>query len=236
MVKPQIWIRRGEFTGHITMKSEADWQLFEENYRNFILLYAKLAQTTGAEMFCIGTELNSFVSARPNFWNQLIKEIKTIYKDKLTYAENWDVKQQVPFWDQLNYIGIDAYYPISENKTPTIEEARLGWKQHKSEILQLHKKYKLPILFTEFGYRSWVYAGKTPWEAKRVEAEVNHQAQENLTTALFEEFCEEPWFAGGFHWKWFHNHKEAGGLKNNQFTVQNKPTEALLKKHFSTSY
>ena len=50
MIKPQIWIRRGEFTGHIAMKSEADWHLFEENYRNFILLYARLAQETGAEI------------------------------------------------------------------------------------------------------------------------------------------------------------------------------------------
>ncbi len=235
MVKPQIWIRRGEFTGHIAMKSEADWHLFEENYRNFILLYARLAQEIGTEMLCIGTELNTFVSARPDFWKQLIKEVKTIYKGKLTYAENWDAKQQVPFWNQLDFIGIDAYYPISESKTPTIEEAREGWLTHKTEINKLKDEFKRPILFTEYGYRSRDFAGKSPWESERVEGEVNHLAQENLTQALFEEFWEEPWFAGGFHWKWFHNHSQAGGIENNQFTVQNKPTEAVLKKYYSSS-
>lgn len=236
MVKPQIWIRRGEYTGQISMKTEADWQLFEENYKNFILLYAKLAQEAGAEMLSIGTELNSFVLTRPQFWNQLITEIKKVYKGKLTYAENWDAKVQVPFWKQLDYIGIDAYYPVSENKTPTVEEARQGWQKHKMEIVELHKQYNLPILFTEYGYRSRDFAGKKPWESERVEGEVNHLAQENLTKALFEEFWNEPWFAGGFHWKWFHNHERAGGLENNQFTVQNKPTETVLKRYYSTSF
>ncbi len=236
MVKPQIWIRRGEFTGNIAMQNEEDWLALEKNYKDFIVLYARLAEETGAELFCIGTELNGFVAARPDFWKQLITEIKKVYKGKLTYAENWDAKKRVSFWDQLDYIGIDAYYPVSESKTPTVEEARLGWQEHKKEIVELHKQYNLPILFTEYGYRSRDFAGKTPWESERVEGEVNHQAQENLTIALFEEFWNEPWFAGGFHWKWFHNHEQAGGFENNQFTVQNKPTETVLKKYYSTSY
>lgn len=236
MLKPQIWIRRGEFTGHISMKSEADWLLFEESYKNFMLLYAKLAQENGVEMLCIGTELNTFVAARPEYWKQLIKEIKTIYKGKLTYAENWDAKNRVSFWDQIDFIGIDAYYPISESKTPTVDEARKGWQTHKEEIQKLHIKHNRPILFTEYGYRSKDFAGKFPWESNRVEGEVNHIAQENLTQALFEEFWSEPWFAGGFHWKWFHNHQQAGGHENNQFTVQNKPAEVLLKSHYGSSF
>lgn len=232
MLKPQIWIRRGEFTGHIVMQNEEEWMLFEENYKDFILLYANLAEETGAELFCIGTELNSFVSARPDFWKQLITEIKAVYSGELTYAENWDSKYIVPFWEQLDYIGIDAYYPISENKTPTVEEARLGWQKHKSEILDLHQQYNKPILFTEYGYRSRHFAGKAPWESNRVAGEVNHLAQENLTIALFEEFWKEDWFAGGFHWKWFHNHEQAGGMEDNQFTVQNKPTEAVVRQFY----
>lgn len=234
MMKPQIWIWRGEFTGNIAMHSEKDWLMLEENYRNFILFYAKVAQETGAELFCIGTELNGFVSARPDFWKQLINDIKTIYKGKLTYAENWDTKLKVSFWEQLDYIGIDAYYPISESKTPTLEEARQGWQAYKKAILQLHLKHNKPILFTEYGYRSLDFAGKTPWESQRVEGEVNQQAQENLTRALFEEFWHEPWFAGGFHWKWFHNHKQSGGKEDNQFTVQNKVTEEVVRQFYKS--
>lgn len=44
MVKPQIWVWRGEFTGFIKMAHEADWKALEDAYSNFILTYAKVAQ------------------------------------------------------------------------------------------------------------------------------------------------------------------------------------------------
>jgi len=61
MIKPQIWVWRGEFTGDILMESEESWQELEETYEDFILTYAKLAQEVNAEVYCIGTELEEFV-------------------------------------------------------------------------------------------------------------------------------------------------------------------------------
>jgi hypothetical protein len=46
--------------------------------------------------FCIGTELESFVTARPIYWQELIQKNKAIYKGKLVYAGNWD-SYKVPF-------------------------------------------------------------------------------------------------------------------------------------------
>jgi hypothetical protein len=112
MLKPQIWIGGGDFTGFIEMKSEEDWQTFEENYAKMILLFAQLAEETQTEMYCIGTELNNFVIQRPTFWKSLIKKVKAIYSGQLTYAENWDKIETVPFWSDLDYIGVDAYFPI----------------------------------------------------------------------------------------------------------------------------
>ena len=44
MVKPQIWVWRGEFTGNIEMDSEEKWIILQESYSEFILTYAKAAQ------------------------------------------------------------------------------------------------------------------------------------------------------------------------------------------------
>jgi len=63
---------------------------------------------------------------------------------------------------------------------------------------------------------------------------VNMEAQNNTTQALFETFWNQDWFAGGFIWKWFHNHKERGGADNHQFTPQNKPVEKIIQKQFSS--
>ena len=118
MVKPQIWVWHGEFTGLIKMNTEDDWKALETSYTSFIMEYAELAEETKAEVFCIGTELELFVKYRPEYWSSLIKNIRRIYKGKLTYAANWDEFKRTPFWDKLDYIGIDAYFPVSEEKTP----------------------------------------------------------------------------------------------------------------------
>ena len=77
MLKPQIWIPNG-FTGYVNMKSELEWLKLEKNYEIFILDYAKLAQTTNCEIFCVGTELNNFVIERPEFWNKLISNVRKL--------------------------------------------------------------------------------------------------------------------------------------------------------------
>jgi len=233
MMKPQIWISRGQFTGFLKMTTETDWKILENAYSSFILEYAQLAQETHTEMFCIGTELEQFVVNRPEYWNQLIVNIKAIYKGKLTYAANWDEFKRTPFWDQLDYIGVDAYFPVSESQTPTVADCIQGWIDHKSTIRNLSNTYGKSILFTEFGYRSVDYSAKEPWKSERSMNTVNLEAQKNATQAIFEEFWDEDWFAGGFIWKWFHNYEESGGENNNMFTPQNKPVESVVKLYYS---
>jgi hypothetical protein len=233
MLKPQIWVWHGEFTGYIKMNNEADWEILESSYSKFILENAALAQDVNAEIFCIGTELEKFIDNRPDYWFKLISEIKQIYKGKLTYAANWDEFKRTPFWDSLDFIGVDAYFPVSDSKTPTVQECLTGWEQHKKVISTISEKYKKPVLFTEYGYRSVDYSGKEPWKSDTNMIHVNMDAQTNTTRALFETFWKEDWFAGGFIWKWFHNHSKAGGENNSQFTPQNKPVEALIRKQYS---
>ena len=70
MLKPQIWIWRGEFTGYLKMNSEEHWLELEESYSKFILEFASLAETTKVDIFCIGTELEQFIVHRPKFWGK----------------------------------------------------------------------------------------------------------------------------------------------------------------------
>lgn len=231
MLKPQIWVMHGNYTGHIKMKTEKDWLKFEQSYQEFILHFAKIATDIKADIFCIGVELEQFTIQRLAFWRSLINEIKKIYKGKLTYAANWDEYKRVLFWDQLDFIGIDAYFPLSNLKTPSVPELEKGWKTHKSYIKKVHLYYKKPILFTEFGYRSIDFATKEPWDSSASNnKQTNLKIQTNALNAIHKQFWNEKWFAGGFLWKWFPNHGSVGGKKNDRFTPQNKPAEDLLKQ------
>src|SRR5690606_3637215 len=127
--------------GFIKMAHEEDWKLLENSYSKFILDFAKIAEEAQIEIFCIGTELKSFIDERPGYWNQLIIDVKEIYKGKLTYAANWNEYETTPFWDALDFIGIDGYFPLDSQQSPTLENTKKAWQTHKTEM----KKYAVKI-------------------------------------------------------------------------------------------
>lgn len=228
MLKPQIWISKGVFTGTLKMTSEEHWKALEISYEDFIMTYAQLAAETNVPILCIGTELEQFTKHRPAYWNGLIKKIKSVYTGKLTYAANWDEFSRTTFWEDMDFIGIDAYFPLSEEKTPSVEQLKIGWQPWKEKIKALSRAKNKPVLFTEFGYRSMDFTAKKPWLVDRNDENVNLEAQANAKKAIFNEFWTEDWFAGGYVWKWFINHSKSGGDKDNRFTPQNKPAQQVI--------
>ncbi len=232
MLKPHLWVRGDGWAGDLQMENETDWQKWEKEFSKYVMTYAHIADSLDVEIFCIATECRQVVKQRPEFWLQLIKDVRQVYDGKLTYAANWDNFQNVSFWDQLDYIGIDAYFPISSEQTPNPETLMKGWKPIKSDLKSLVNTYKKPLLFTEFGYQSIDFTASEHWNIDNNGA-VNLKGQENAYYALMESFWNESWFAGGFLWKWFPNHEVAGGHSNKRYTPQNKPAEQLVRRIYS---
>ena len=232
MLKPHVWKKHGVFTGHHTYSTNNEWEAFEKSYSKYILDFAALAEKEKVELFCIGTEWGEFVQKRPTYWQQLIKEVKKVYSGKLTYAANWDEYKKVSFWKELDFIGVDAYFPLVEDKTPTTTQIKYALLQPLNELRIVSNSNNKPILFTEFGYRSIDYTAKKPWESER-EGTVNLQGQINACEAFFKTFWNQDFIEGGFIWKWFADHKAVGGENNNGFTPQNKPVEKVIKKWYS---
>ena len=236
MLKPHLWIIRGGFTGKLTFDQPEKWQQWETSYQEYILHYARLADSLKIEIFCLGTELESFVKARPQFWPSFIKAVKKVYKGKLTYAANWDEYKRFPYWDQMDYIGIDAYFPLSDAKTPTMVALKQGWQRWLQEMKQVQVKHQKPILFTEFGYRSIYHTAKEPWVSSDQTQPVHFEGQSNALEALFQNLSPQPWFAGGFIWKWYglnSYYRRIDSKTNRGYTPQGKPAEKILKKWYT---
>lgn len=231
MLKPHLWIRRGSYTGQFGFENPEDWVAWEQNYEKYILHYAHLADSMQVSLFCIGTEWARFVKERPAFWKQLIRKVREIYSGPLTYAANWDAYRRFPFWEDLDYIGVDAYFPLSEAVLPEIDTLLQAWEPAFQTLEQYSQQYQKPILFTEFGYRSVAFAAKRPWESDR-EAVVNEQAQSRALEALFRKFFEEDWFAGGFLWKWYAHTSRHGGRRERDYTPQGKVAEAVVRNWY----
>ncbi len=234
MLKPQLWIH-DQFVGDIDFgKSELKWKAFESSIKKYILDFAHIAADEGVEIYSIGCEYKIFATQRKEFWTDLITEIRSFYKGKLTYSSNWDNYNNISFWDQLDYVGIDCYFPLSESKTPTVNELKRAWSKRLTSLKQFSEQTNKQIIFCEYGFMSIDSTAHETWNPNQ-EGAVNLIAQKNAYTAMFERLEDQPWYAGGFFWKWKANHKEAGGKDDKRFTPQNKPAEEVIRKWFTKS-
>lgn len=235
-LKPHLWMSEG-WRSNINLPSDADWNTWFESYRINMLHYAKMANETGVELLCIGTELETSIENNPNKWNSLISEIKEVYSGKLTYAANWDHEYKiVPFWDQMDYIGIQAYFPLTTNKNPTLEEIRAGWQPHIEMLENFSKEHKKPILFTEIGYKSESSATIRPWEwhiyGDSFTVKKSFETQRLAYEALFLELWRQEWFAGLYIWQWNLRSTKDAAHENLDFTPRFKPAENEITKWF----
>jgi len=240
LLKPHIWMHAnhsGKWRAEIGMKNEQDWQKWFSQYRQFILHHARLAQKTGIEVLCIGTELLTTVQEREADWRQLISEVRQVYRGKLTYAANWHQEfEVVSFWDQLDYIGIQAYFPLTDQENPSLQDLMRGWKPYLSKIEQLQQKYQKPVIFTEIGYKNGSDAAIQPWKWNNSTSgsdEEGLQTQAVCYEAFFRTFWDKEWFAGVYFWKWFPNPDKVPHFEERDFTPQQRPAEKILAKWFA---
>lgn len=232
MIKPHLDISDtsdGSWRGEICCVNDADWKVWFESYQKFIVHYAKMAQENNVELFCIGTELVYATNMKPKMWREyVIKPVKEVYKGPLTYAANWDDEyNRVKFWNELDYIGIDAYFPLSEdNPRPTLEEIKKGWEPWLKDIEELQAVVNKPVIFPEVGYCSAKWTTKQPYE-EVAKGEVDLQLQADCYTALLETFWNKEWFYGVYWWKWGTDVK-FGGPGNRGYYLQNKPSQKVV--------
>ncbi len=252
LLNPHLWLKPGEkWRADIEMSSEEDWQRFFADYRAFILHYARLAERVGMEGLVVGTELHRAVVVKPEEWRRVIREVRAVYSGKLTYAANWYREfEEVTFWDELDWIGVQAYFPLSTDDARTsVEDLEAGWAPHLEALRRVQERFGKPILFTEIGYKSTPGATHEPWPwldgPGAWEAEIDLEIQARAYTAFFETFWHQPWFAGAYFWKWspvretlppgvvLLESRPPG--QNPDFSPQYKPAEEVLRAWFRPS-
>ncbi len=231
MIKPQLWLSDGKFTGELSFESPEDWLQFENEYSSYIFRLLRIADSLQVAYFCLGTELSNFAHVRKNYWENLLDSARKIFSGKLTYAENWDTYREFPYWDKLDVMGINAYFPLSDSITPPIDELLQQWEPHYRQMKDFSALKQKPILFTEYGYRSIDYATSKPWESYS-SGKTNLLGQQNAYEALFQKFWNEPWIAGGFFWKWFDAHTPPDVPLHLDFTPQNKPALQVIQQWY----
>ncbi|MBC6607434.1 hypothetical protein H8B13_11450 [Hymenobacter sp. BT188] len=239
LLKPHLWVRGdGTWPGDIRMTSDADWKAWFQSYTTFILHYAELAEQQKLDGLCIGTELEqTTTAAHETEWRALIQQIRQVYHGPLTYAANWSGEyEHIRFWDALDYIGIQAYFPLTKNSKPTKAELLAGWQPHLKAIERVQKRFNKPVVFTEMGYKCTPDAAVEPWvwpDRTTAFLQLDEGTQAACYAAMFETFWSKRWFGGLFVWKWYPKLAADGPARRHaDFTPQHKEAAQVMAQWF----
>lgn len=103
-----------------------------ESYTTALSPYIDLAEREQVQVLSLGANYAQLEGTQP--WGDLIKEVRQRYKGRLTYGAGLQSEsgnggyQAVPFWGELDYIGIEAPLPGSMPAGASEETADEAWE------------------------------------------------------------------------------------------------------------
>ncbi len=100
-------------------------------------------------------------------WTELIAEVREVYPGYLTLASNFDNYHKVGFWKQLDFLGINAYFPLRKSLDSPVDEETFArsWRQVFADVdaFQKGQGLDLEVIFTELGYTRRRGVSFAPW-------------------------------------------------------------------------
>ncbi|MEZ0171933.1 hypothetical protein [Microvirga sp. TS319] len=245
----------------------SDAKAWFDSYKAMMVEYARAAQTGGAAMICIGTEMDSMIDPTKQCsdgktytekWKEIVDAVRVVYTGKITYAATYWTVKTVGFWDKVDYIGVDAYYPMSTVNDPTVDQMVEAWtKPHSNPWIRdtllggksivdyykaLSDHYGKQVIFTEVGFRSMDGANKDPGVFGSG-GTYDPQEQVDCYAALYKvmENYGGRWLAGSFLWSYYSfEHPMApqaeggAGVSWTDYTTQDKPANETITYHYSS--
>lgn len=226
MIKPHLayWGSPFSWRGEITFDDDAEWERFFTDYQAWVTMLA--TASADADAFVVGTELDKTLSHEAE-WRQVIAAARDVSPASFTYAANWTDYERVPFWDALDAVGVQAYFPLVDADGPTTPAAlEQGWDEVLVKLSTIATDTGKPVVLTEFGYPRSEHAASKPWLAEDdPKAEALQLAA--LTCAL-NALDKDPRIVGGFLWKWF-----PGDRMPRDFAMQQPEARAVIRKSWA---
>jgi hypothetical protein len=206
------------------------WDAWFLSYGKNLLHYAELAQQENVELLVIGTEA-PHVSLRTRNWEELIRNVRDVYKGKLTYAAFSYETEKIQYWDKLDYIGWNAYQGMCVSKNQTMDQTKEKWKLLLARMQKLSEKWEKDIIITEIGLFPQKNALCEGWFGPPGPVILDVDYQANIFQAALESVMDKKWLHGIF-WYGISPNAKYGGMGDLDFTPIGKPAEEILRKYY----
>src|SRR5659263_135749 len=142
-LKPMVNCADGTWRAHINffdvdVPGEPTWGEWFASYTEYLVHYARVAQQTGCELFCIGCEMVQS-DRRESEWRALIAEVRAVYSGAITYNCDKYQEDRLTWWDAVDVISSSGYYPEG------------SWSAQLDRIEQVVTAHGKPFVFLEGG-------------------------------------------------------------------------------------
>ncbi len=238
LLVPHLWVETGGWRGEIDPGSPEGWKAYRESYRSFVMKWAADAGAWGADGFSIGVECKSWSGRFGGWWEAFIADIRRVFPGVLTYSANWDEVESVLFWDRLDLVGINAFYPLAQNNDATYSQYLQGANRQIDNLRELSRALDMPILFVEVGYTTRSNAAVEPWlwPDDMQSPAVDEWEQARALSAILEAALPNRWLAGFFVWRYYANIDDVSQEAIWGFSPHGKLAEPLLREIFAVQW
>jgi hypothetical protein len=235
---PHLWIETEGWRGEIDPGSPEGWSAYHASYRRFVLTWADYAAEIGADALSIGVECTSWSGRFGAFWRELISEIRKRFNGPITYSSNWDEVENVLFWDQLDWIGVNAFYPLAGHDGATDAEYVAGAERIVPSVRDLAEVLEMPVVFVEVGYTTRANAAVQPWlwAVDMTNVVIDEREQARALAAIVGAFLDEDWFGGFFLWRYYAHLHDVSQEAWWGFSPHAKLAEPVLERIFDARY
>jgi hypothetical protein len=222
-LKPVVNCADGTWRAHINffdieVPPEPKWSDWWASYTEFIVHFARIAQETGCEMFCVGCEMVQ-TDRRADEWRRLIAEVRAVYAGVVTYNCDKYQEDHVTWWDAVDVISSSGYYPVGH------------WEEQLDRIEAVVRREGLPFLFMEAGCPSREGSQHLPNDWKHPGA-ASTAAQEEWYREAFTATEKRDWVGGFVLWDWPAVLPDGNPEQDTDYTIHRKPAAALVREHY----
>ena len=137
-----------------------------DSYRDMLRKYAELSRDSHVDVLVVGSELVS-MQKHTQQWVDTIAMVRGIYSGYLTYSSNWDNHfnpDLKPIWEQLDFIGMNSYWTLGDNREVSQEKIIAKWGEIQSKLLEFQTEMHKPLILLEAGWCSLSNAAEAPWD------------------------------------------------------------------------
>jgi hypothetical protein len=235
LLVPHLWVETGGWRAEIDPGSEEGWARWAVQYAGFVVSWAKVAEEERAEMLSVGVELRSWVTTgRAATFREVIRRVREVYHGPITYSANWDDVEDTLILGDVDVIGVNAFYPLTDKENATFEELLGGGRKVAEQVQRLSRLWHRPVLFTEIGYTTRPDPALRPWEwpDKMRFVKVDQEAQALAYRALLAPLLDVPEFLGFFVWRVYADPDDQSQEDEWGFSPRGKLSETVVRDAF----